>query len=158
MNDAGSVSARVRVVDVADHILDTLGRLTAMKLQKLVYYAQAWSLAWTDRPLFGEPIEAWTNGPVVPDLYALHRSEFWVDAVGGDRSALSDQQRAIVDTVLATYGKVSAQALVDLTHGEEPWRRARVGLEPGSRGNVVIGWRLMRDYYRDLPGMSASGR
>ncbi|WP_307850044.1 MULTISPECIES: type II toxin-antitoxin system antitoxin SocA domain-containing protein [unclassified Saccharopolyspora] len=42
--------------------------MTAMKLQKLVYYSQAWHLVWDERPLFDEPVQAWANGPVVPDL------------------------------------------------------------------------------------------
>jgi uncharacterized phage-associated protein len=43
-----------------------------MKLQKLVYYAQAWALVWDDEPIFDEEIEAWANGPVVRGLYEAH--------------------------------------------------------------------------------------
>jgi uncharacterized phage-associated protein len=56
--------------DVAAYILSRQGRMTAMKLQKLVYYSQAWSVVWDERPLFPEKIEAWANGPVVRDLPA----------------------------------------------------------------------------------------
>ena len=52
--------------DVAAYILQKKGEMTAMKLQKLVYYSQAWSVVWDERPLFHEKIEAWANGPVVP--------------------------------------------------------------------------------------------
>lgn len=55
-------------LDVADYILQQKGPLTCMKLHKLVYYAQAWSLALEDEPLFEEPIEAWSNGPVIRNL------------------------------------------------------------------------------------------
>lgn len=54
------------VFDVAEYILEQHGEMTSMKLQKLVYYCQAWHLAWSDEPLFRESIEAWANGPVVP--------------------------------------------------------------------------------------------
>ena len=59
--------------------------MSAMKLQKLIYYSQAWSLVWDDEPLFPERIEAWINGPVVPELYERHKGEFKVTAeiVGG---------------------------------------------------------------------------
>ena len=63
------------VGDVARYILERLApdrfgdRVTAWKLQKLVYYAQAWSLVWDEVPLFPERIEAWANGPVCPTLY-----------------------------------------------------------------------------------------
>lgn len=43
--------------------------MTTMKLEKLTYYCQAWSLAWDDVPLFDEEFEAWANGPVCPQLF-----------------------------------------------------------------------------------------
>ena len=59
----------VSVLDVAASILKHQGAMTTWKLQKLCYYSQAWSLVWDDEPLFTEKIEAWANGPVIPDLY-----------------------------------------------------------------------------------------
>lgn len=44
------------VFDVSAYILETKGPITAMKLQKLVYYAQAWSLVWDEAPIFDEKI------------------------------------------------------------------------------------------------------
>ena len=41
-----------KVDDVASAILNRLGEMTAMKLQKLVYYSQAWHLVWEEKPLF----------------------------------------------------------------------------------------------------------
>ncbi|MCC6923464.1 MAG: DUF4065 domain-containing protein [Nitrosomonas sp.] len=61
--------------DVADYILVKQGAISAMKLQKLIYYSQAWSLVWDDEPLFNNKIEAWANGPVVRDLYEKHRGK-----------------------------------------------------------------------------------
>src|SRR5680860_208464 len=69
------------VLDVAEYILKETGSMTTMKLQKLVYYSQAWSLVWDEKPLFGEPIEAWANGPVVRALYEAHRGRFQVDTI-----------------------------------------------------------------------------
>lgn len=57
------------VRDVADYILAQRGPMSAMKLQKLVYYSQAWHLTWAEEPIFDARIEAWANGPVVPLLY-----------------------------------------------------------------------------------------
>ncbi|HCU23588.1 MAG TPA: hypothetical protein DF383_01115, partial [Deltaproteobacteria bacterium] len=71
------------VHDVATYILKKTGPITAMKLQKLVYYSQAWSLVWDEKPLFKEKIEAWTNGPVVPALYRLHRGKFEISSWDG---------------------------------------------------------------------------
>mgnify|MGYP001247259517 CR=1 FL=1 len=40
----------VSVFDVASYILQKQGPMTTMKLQKLVYYCQAWSLVWNEEP------------------------------------------------------------------------------------------------------------
>ena len=57
------------VFSVARYVRQRLGQVDPRKLQKLVYYAQAWSLVWRQRPAFGERIEAWVDGPVSPDLW-----------------------------------------------------------------------------------------
>jgi uncharacterized phage-associated protein len=137
--------------DVANYILKKLGRMTAMKLQKLVYYSQAWSLVWDEKPLFRERIEAWVNGPVVPNLYRVHRGQF--DVKGwphGDPDKLSGQ-RETVDAVLDFYGDKSSQWLSDLTHSEQPWRDARQGLAAMDRGGHEITHASMHEYYSSIP-------
>jgi uncharacterized phage-associated protein len=62
---------KVSVLDIAEFILLKLGPMPSMKLQKLVYYCQAWSLVWDDRALFKEKIRAKNNGPVCPILYEI---------------------------------------------------------------------------------------
>lgn len=64
------------VFDVAKYILHKKGPMTTMKLQKLVYYCQAWSLVWDGKPIFEEKIQAWASGPVVRELYNEHRGVF----------------------------------------------------------------------------------
>lgn len=143
----------VSALDVAQYILKQSGAMTTWKLQKLVYYSQAWSLVWDDVPLFPERIEAWANGPVVPDLYQLHRGNFTVDRIaGGNPTALSDDERETIDAVLGTYGDRSPQWLSDLTHGERPWRdaRDRAGLALGERGSEQITLEEMAEYYGGL--------
>ena len=95
------IQKRVTVFDVAAYILNKLGSISAMKLQKLVYYCQAWSLVWDERPLFSERIEAWTNGPVVPELFAFHRGQFIVDEIPiGNVDNLNSTQKETIDAVL----------------------------------------------------------
>ena len=84
----------VNVLDVAAYILQSAGDMTAMKLQKLVYYTQAWSLVWDDKPLFEEKIEAWANGPVIRELYDAHRSRYHLTEIaGGMPNKLSENQK-----------------------------------------------------------------
>jgi uncharacterized phage-associated protein len=66
------------VYDVAAYVLHKYGRMTAMKLQKLLYYSQAWSLVWDEKPLFRARIEAWADGPIVREVYREHRGDFYV--------------------------------------------------------------------------------
>lgn len=138
------------VLDVAEYILQKQGSMTAMKLQKLVYYAQAWSLVWDEAPIFEERIEAWANGPVVRRLYDVHRGSFTVATVGGDPSRLDENQQDSVNVVLDFYGCRSAQWLSDLTHCERPWREAREGLGDGERGSVEITHAALAEYYSSL--------
>jgi len=138
--------------DVATYILKKRGRMTVMKLQKLVYYSQAWSLVWDDKPLFRDRIEAWANGPVVPNLYAAHRGMFDVKAwPKGDFRNLTAVQRETIDAVLEFYGDKSSQWLSDLTHSEDPWKEARKGLAPTQRGGNEITHASMAEYYSGLP-------
>jgi len=146
------------VHDVAAYVLERLGERTpgeavpVMKLQKLVYYSQAWSLVWDDRPLFPERIEAWANGPVVPDLYRLHRGEYSVTSWrSGDPARLSTDERETVDAILKAYGGKTSWELSAMTHSEAPWRDARAGLAPGERGTTEITPAAMAEYYGGLP-------
>ncbi|SDD03904.1 Panacea domain-containing protein [Actinokineospora iranica] len=143
------------VNDVAAYILRQAGPMSAMKLQKLVYYSQAWHLVWDERPLFDQPIEAWANGPVVPDLYRRHQGQYtltnWPD---GNSTRLSPSEQETVDGVVNAYGKYSAQQLSDLTHREQPWIAARAGLGPTERSRRLISTDAMQEYYSAVASSS----
>lgn len=141
------------VYDVAVYILREHGKMSAMKLQKLVYYCQAWHLVWESRPLFTERIEAWANGPVVRDLYREHRRRFEVTArtfPEGNPSRLSKSERETIDRVLDGYGSLKSFELSDMTHREPPWRDARGGLPAGAQCSNVISHAAMAEYYESL--------
>lgn len=141
------------IYDVAKYILEQLGPITSMKLQKLVYYSQAWSLVWDEEELFKENIEAWANGPVSPKLYALHRGVYKLDDIEkGDSSHLKQEQKETIDIVLGTYGKKTSQWLSDRTHSEEPWKEARKksNAEDGERCSEAITTASMMEYYSSL--------
>lgn len=111
------------VHDLAAYLLALHGPMGAMKLQKLVYYSQAWALVWDGRPIFDERIEAWAKGPVVPDLYGKHRGQPYVSSLpDGDAAALGAAERATADAVHAVFGGWGDQRLSRLTHAEPPWR------------------------------------
>jgi uncharacterized phage-associated protein len=124
--------------------------MPTMKLQKLVYYCQAWAMARLGDAMFPERIEAWTNGPVVPDLWRVHKGDFYVSTVGGSADSIDQRRRAIVDAITDFYGPKSANDLINLTHAEAPWIDARKGLPPEQRATAEISRESMRDYYSRL--------
>lgn len=125
--------------------------MSGFKLQKLVYYAQAWHLVWRERPLFSEGIEAWSNGPVVPELWERHKGRFTVDTVGGDPSGLDAAEESVVDLVLVHYGQKPGEYLSSLTHDEDPWKGAREGLSDGQPGRAEISLESMSSFYEHEP-------
>lgn len=138
------------VHDVAKYILGACGEMTTMKLQKLCYYAQAWSLVWDGKPIFPDQIEAWVNGPVIPNLYQEHRGKFSVSASElsfGDANRLTSSERDTIDAVLDHYGSYSGTQLSQITHHESPWLDARVGCSQYERCQNVISLDAMADFY-----------
>ena len=150
--DINLETPKIRVFDVAAYILERMGAMTTMKLQKLVYYSQAWSLVWDESPLFQEDIEAWANGPVVRNLFDYHRGMYQISSMPiGNPRLLGQEQQDTVDAVLEYYGNQSAQWLIDLSHMETPWIQMRQGLPIQERGNRVIPLDVIANYYSSLP-------
>lgn len=140
-----------KIIDVAQYILNKTGNISTWKLQKLVYYSQAWHLVWEEKPLFGERIEAWANGPVAPELYSKHRGLFSVSSIdGSDANRITDEEETTIDSVIDFYGKYNGQQLSDLTHAEKPWAKAREGLESQERSGKEITHESMAEYYGSL--------
>lgn len=144
----------VTSLDVAAYILQQKGPVTSMKLQKLVYYSQAWSLALEEEPIFDEPIETSPHGPVVKNLTVNPKTQSHVFTIPqGDPGRLSPEQKETIDTVLIYYGQKSAHWLVDKTHSEAPWKQAREGVsEDGPGSGKTISFQAMKEFYSRLEG------
>lgn len=129
--------------DVVRYIKSKRGVYGEMHVQKLLYYSQAWSLAWTGRPLFTEPIEAWRLGPVVSSVRHL------VGALDPDPDRVTVDQAAVIDAVLAEYGPFNGNQLSELTHSEAPWSDVYYSRknQESSTCSDVIGHDEMRRFY-----------
>ena len=141
------------VYDVARYILSKKGQITAMKLQKLVYYSQVWPLVWDEEELFPEQIEAWANGAVVRALFRIHRGMFKVTEENfsiGDISSLSTSQKSNIDKVLEFYGDYTAQELSDINHQEDPWVNARGDLHPMANSSNEITKGAILEYHSGI--------
>lgn len=137
------------VFNVARYVLNHVGSMTAMKLEKLVYYCQAWSLAGDGVPLFDEDYEVWVNRPVCQTLFQFSQGQFWVSAkeMQGSSDALNEEQKETIQAVLDYYGDKDAQWLSRLTHMEDPWKEARRGTPTGMLSHQIITKESMAMYY-----------
>jgi uncharacterized phage-associated protein len=120
--------------------------ISNLKLQKLLYYAQAWHLALFKQPLFEEEIEAWVHGPVVPQIFRRYRDCKWNPITNGG-AIPSPSLSTHLDEVWRVYGNLSAFDLERLTHSEDPWRIARDGLPSDASSNAIIEKSSMQEYY-----------
>lgn len=137
--------------DVASLIISRSGPWTdAMRLQKLLYYVQAWHLAITGETLFPERIKAWRNGPVVPQVWHDRKDQASRRAVDQDLEGVGvdDFTSDLIDLVLSSYGSMSATELSALTHVEEPWRAARGDIPDDADSRAEIEPEMIALYYR----------
>lgn len=118
--------------------------ITNLKLQKLLYYAQGVNLALNDAPLFVEPIEAWTHGPVVPRVYRAYK-QHGGEAIPIERVNLDlypKDIRELLDEVYEVFGQFSAAKLRAMTHSESPWKDTPPG--------AVISPESMKAYFKTV--------
>jgi uncharacterized phage-associated protein len=133
------------VFDVASYILKLAKKdvqedeydITHMKLQKLIYYCQGFSLALLDKPLFPEPIKAWKHGPVCQVLYNQLKDSgsMPIYEIGNKESSLDEEEKKIIKLVYSYYGQYSASKLRNMTHAEHPWQSVANG-SPISRKRI----------------------
>lgn len=146
---------------IADWFLGTIDReagdsLTHLKLQKLLYYAQAWTLSFFDEPLFDEDFQAWTHGPVVYSVFDHYRDKGWEALPTPETCPELDPQTAeLLNEILSVYGQHSAKHLEQLTHQETPWQEARGDLPLEAYSNKIIKKDSMKKFYRELSEKAA---
>jgi uncharacterized phage-associated protein len=124
--------------------------LTHLRVQKLLYYVQGWSLAVRGKPMFDGRIEAWAHGPVVKELYpilAAHGNNPILPTLIGVAENLTDEERQFIRSVWLAYRGFSASSLREMTHNESPWIDARKGLGPADRCDNEITHQAMKDFF-----------
>lgn len=136
------------VHDVAAAIIREHGPMTAMKLQKLCYFAGGCHLAFHDRALFNEELQAWVDGPVCYELYRHHRGRYTVSAwPEGHEERLSADEFHSVRAALTVWGHLDGDTLSLLTHQQWPWMQARQTVPEGDRSNAVITPQAMHEFF-----------
>lgn len=118
-----------------------------LKLQKILYFLQAEFLVANNMPCFNDRIEAWTFGPVVPNVYYEYRAfgNAHIPCVDmTDNFSISGNDRQLMNDVIDTCSEYTASQLVDLTHHQSPWINA---YKP--RQNCEITQESIRTFFED---------
>lgn len=144
-----AVVTRDQVADFFINFTHEVGDpITNLRLQKLVYYAQAWYLAIYGERLIDDQFEAWVHGPVCPALYRRFRDYRW-NPITEEVPApvLPPKVSEHLEEIMDVYGSYSAWDLERLTHAERPWLSARGDLAPDEPAAEAISEDEMREFY-----------
>lgn len=143
--------------DVCDYVIvrvNEAGYLNVLKLQKLLYYVQAWFLAFKNQPCFSGEFQAWVHGPVSRKIYDRFKDKSLYSRVRAsevrkdfDPETLPKAVRKHIGKVLEAYAEFTDDQLEEMTHDELPWQEARGDCAPRDRCETPISETTMRDYY-----------
>ena len=131
--------------DVVRELRARLPEAGDVKVHKLAYYCQGWSLAWTGRPMFSEPIEAWANGPVLADVWHDEKRKRLLPPAHEP----DDGELAVIDYVVGRYGRYTGRELVRKTHLEDPWRDVSESEDSFAAANPEITHESLRAWFRE---------
>lgn len=119
--------------------------MSSYKLQKLLYYTQAWSLAQRGRPAFRQSVRAWKDGPAVLDVFRRFKKIFYVHTALVQPKGLGQDDIDLIMAVWMMYREHSGDEMARMTHEEQPWIRAREGYEEDEPSDEPISLQDMRD-------------
>lgn len=139
------------IIAIYNHKVDELAKdydiipeyITNLKLQKLLYFVQSFSLLIFGKRAFKEKIYAWPYGPVVKDVYENYKQNHANEIVSINQSKnISRGLFKIIEEVVECYGSFEATKLIDFTHEEEPWKNTNL--------NDEIDIELIKNYFHKV--------
>lgn len=152
--------SKIKVTTLAGYILKYFGPMSHLKLQKLLYYCQAYHLASFKTELFEEDFEAWVHGPVCRNVYDIIKgksilysdveySEYDFDSTIILKDVVSSDQFELLNDVLKPLSTWTGSELETATHNETPWIIARGSKKPNENCNEIISKEEMLKYYTE---------
>lgn len=162
----------VNISDFAKYVgLSLLSKelsVSHLKLQKIIYYCQAWHMVFFGREntLLDEKPQAWVNGPVYPTIYSEYKKHgaYVTDTMEADdfgysdiekglnelnaKLSFSEEQTKCLNSVISLYGTKQDAQLISYTHCEKPWAEKREGLLPFQRSTKELSLDTMYNYYK----------
>ena len=149
---------------LANYILKHYGPMSHLKLQKLLFYCDAYCLAFFDEELISDKFEAWVHGPVCRSVYnqmkgasVLYTDMSYSPLPGIDEDAVFDMLpidvKDLITDVLVNLTQWTGIELERATHREFPWIEARFGYGEADRCHVEISKETTRNFYRTQQGL-----
>lgn len=145
------------IFDVANFFLKIVDRdsgstITPLKLQKILYYAQGYHLAYYDKELFSEDFQAWAHGPANEDIYEKYK-EYGFNSIPSpveEIPEIEDSKCDFLNDIWQTFGIYDGKYLEEQTHKEKPWIEARKGYAPGEKCQVIIPKDSMKEFFKSV--------
>lgn len=126
--------------------------ITNLKIQKLLYYAQAWYLVNFGKTLFDDQILAWNWGPVIKSVYDKYKEFRHTPIIFEDdhgeilKQFDNKEDLNFLNEFYDQFSSYSAHDLVNMSHNEEPWEKAYRTV------SQIINPEIMKDFYTKLYG------
>lgn len=145
-----------KIERVARYLLCKAGEITPLALQKLLYFTQAFYYAIFDEEFFPDDCQAWSYGPVYPEIYYKYKGygsdpiDKPTDDLQEDFCEFTTREVSLMDAIIDSFGRYSALVLRDITHSERPWLEARGSLLPEDRSQTVINRDTINRYFRSV--------
>lgn len=149
------------VLNICRYIINYSDGVSNLKLQKLLYFIQAYFLITKGEPCFYDDIEAWDFGPVIPKAYCEYKqfgcgdipsiksfiqideNNIWDSKrILYDDSVIEKDDKKRINAVVDLFADYSATNLVELTHKQAPWTNAYV-----PHMNNVITLSSIKEYF-----------
>lgn len=138
----------MNAVEVAKYFIETDSTLSEIQLQKLTYYAYSWYMVLNNKKkLFDEQPQAWVHGPVFRSLYDYMRNYDIYKETLEKGIDIDEEIKNFLNKIYKIYGRYSGNELEQLTHSEEPWKKARGNLGPWERSMRNISDEDIVNYY-----------
>lgn len=127
---SGDMKEKYNALDIAKYLICKFNNenntITQLKLQKLLYFIEAYYMAYYDKKaLYIEDFYAWTYGPVIKevyDKYKIYMSEAIIEDDCNNIITLDNETVDSINTICSTFGNHSAYDLIKITHLQgSPW-------------------------------------
>lgn len=148
---------------LSDYILLKYGPMSHLKLQKLLFYCDAYHLAYFNEELITDNFEAWVHGPVSKKVFDSFKDKSILysdlsfsgnsDKTINQFSELTSEQQELINDVLSVLSRWTSLQLETSTHKEMPWIEARNGIGIGDRCNNEISKETTRLFYKSELGL-----